>query len=407
MKRKDFIRSTAYSLFGVSALGQSMGAPIKADPNSKVKSVIYIYLQGGMSHLDSFDPKENEEIKGTTNAIGTNVPGIQISEHLPKLAKIMDKIAIVRSMSSTAGAHKQGQYIARTSYQLRGSIVHPALGAWAAREVKRETELPGYVLISGPSNHPGAGYLPKKFSPLPIVDPNRGLANAKTDPKIDERLGLLNSVNKTANVKQPKIAEYVQFYDETLKLLNSSELNVFDLNKVDSKRRGNYGMNKIGQGCLLAKRLVKQGITFVEVENGGWDTHVNNFDKLSQKLPEVDTAISALVADLESEGLLDSTLIAIATEFGRTPKINTNTGRDHHPAAFSSVLIGGGIKGGVVYGETDDHGQKVKKDKVSIQDFNATIGRALGLPIDKEVFSPSGRPFHIAGNGTPIKDILL
>ena len=133
MKRKDFIRNTAYSLFGVSALGQSMGAPIKADPNSKVKSVI------------SFDPKENEEIKGTTNAIGTNVPGIQISEHLPKLAAIMDKIAIVRSMSSTAGAHKQGQYIARTSYQLRGSIIHPALGAWAASEVERETELPGYV----------------------------------------------------------------------------------------------------------------------------------------------------------------------------------------------------------------------------------------------------------------------
>ena len=407
MKRKDFIRNTAYSLFGVSALGQGMGKSIKPDPSSKVKSVIYIYLQGGMSHLDSFDPKENEEIKGTTNAIGTNVPGIQISEHLPKLAAIMDKIAIVRSMSSTAGAHKQGQYIARTSYQLRGSIIHPALGAWAASEVERETELPGYVLISGPSNHPGAGYLPKKFSPLPIVDPNRGLANAKTDPKLTERLELLSSVNKTANVKQPKVAEYVQFYDETLKLLNSSELNVFDLNKVDSKRRNDYGMNKIGQGCLLAKRLVKQGITFVEVENGGWDTHVNNFDKLTQKLPEVDTAVAALVADLESEGLLDSTLIAIATEFGRTPKINTNTGRDHHPAAYSSVLIGGGIKGGVVYGETDDKGQKVKKNKVTPQDFNATIGSALGLPIEKEVFSPTGRPFHIAGKGSPIKDILL
>jgi len=406
MKRKDFIRNTAYSLFGVSALGQSMGAPIKADTNSKVKSVIYIYLQGGMSHLDSFDPKENEEIKGTTKAIGTNVSGIQISEHLPKLAEIMDKIAIVRSMSSTAGAHKQGQYIARTSYQLRGSIIHPALGAWAASKIKRETELPGYVLISGPSNHPGAGYLPKKFSPLPIVDPNRGLTNAKSDPKLTERLELLSSVNKTANVKQPKVAEYVQFYDETLKLLNSSELNVFDLNKVDSKRRNDYGMNKIGQGCLLAKRLVKQGITFVEVENGGWDTHVNNFDKLAQKLPEVDTAVSTLVADLESEGLLDSTLIVITTEFGRTPKINTNTGRDHHPAAYSSVLIGGGIKGGIVYGETDDRGQKVKRDKVSIQDFNATIGRALGLPMDKEVFSPSGRPFHIAGKGVPIKEIL-
>ena len=132
MKRKDFIRNTAYSLFGVSALGEGMGKSIKPDPNNKVKSVIYIYLQGGMSHLDSFDPKENEEVKGTTNAIGTNVDGIQISEHLPKLAAIMDKIAIVRSISSTAGAHKQGQYIARTSYQLRGSIIHPSLGAWAA-----------------------------------------------------------------------------------------------------------------------------------------------------------------------------------------------------------------------------------------------------------------------------------
>ena len=232
------------------------------------------------------------------------------------------------------------------------------------------------------------------------------MPNSKKDPKLEERLTLLDSVNKSANIKQPKVAEYVQFYDETLKVLNSKDLEVFNIGKESSKKREDYGMNRLGQGCLLAKRLVKQGITFVEVENGGWDTHVNNFDRLAEKLPEVDNAIAALVTDLESEGLLDSTLVVVATEFGRTPKINGNKGRDHHPACYSSVLIGGGIKGGMVYGSTDKQGNRVKDDKVSPQDFNATIGRALGLPVEQEVFSPSGRPFHIAGKGTPIKEVL-
>jgi len=404
MKRKDFIQNTAYSLFGISALPSVYGNTAKTP--SKVKSVIYIYLQGGLSHLDSFDPKTDEEIKGPTEAIDTNVPGIQIGQHLPKVAQIMDKIAIVRSMSSNAGAHKQGQYLARTSYQLRGSIVHPALGAWAANNADQNTSLPAYMLINGPSSHPGAGYLPKKFSPLPIVDPNKGLPNSKKDSKLEERLGLLSSVNKGANIKQPKVAEYVQFYDETLKVLNSKDLEVFNLNKEPSNKRQDYGMNKLGQGCLLAKRLVKNGTTYVEIENGGWDTHVNNFEKLEQKLPEVDTAVSALVKDLEVEGLLDSTLVVIATEFGRTPKINGNTGRDHHPACYSCALIGAGIKGGVVYGETDKQGNRVKENKVSPQDFNATIASALGLPLEQEVFSPSGRPFHITGKGKPIKQIL-
>ena len=402
MKRKDFIHKTAYSLFGLSTLPSAIAKPVT---EAKAKSVIYVYLQGGMSHLDTFDPKEDAEIKGETEAIDTNVPGIRIGQHLPKVAELMDKIAIIRSISSNAGAHKQGQYLARTSYQLRGSIVHPALGAWAAKE-STPGSLPNYVMISGPSNHPGAGYLPKKFSPLPIVDPNRGLPNSKKDPRLEERLNLLTSVNKGANVKQPKVAEYVQFYDETLKVLNSKDLEVFNLGKESSKKREDYGMNRLGQGCLLAKRLVKQGITFVEVENGGWDTHVNNFDRLAEKLPEVDNAIAALITDLESEGLLDSTLVVIATEFGRTPKINGNNGRDHHPACYSGVLIGGGIKGGMVYGETDKQGNRLKEDKVSIQDFNATIGRALGLPVEQEVFSPSGRPFRIAGKGTPIKEVL-
>ena len=402
MKRKQFIHKTAYSLFGLSTLPTALA---KSEKKTKAKSVIYIYLQGGMSHLDTFDPKEDAEIKGETEAIDTNVPGIRIGQHLPKVAELMDKIAIVRSISSRAGAHKQGQYLARTSYQLRGSIVHPALGAWAAKEATPGT-LPNYVMINGPSNHPGAGYLPKKFSPLPIVDPNRGLPNSKKDPKLEERLTLLDSVNKSANIKQPKVAEYVQFYDETLKVLNSKDLEVFNLGNESSKKREDYGMNRLGQGCLLAKRLVKQGITFVEVENGGWDTHVNNFDRLAEKLPEVDNAIAALVTDLEAEGLLDSTLVVVATEFGRTPKINGNKGRDHHPACYSSVLIGGGIKGGMVYGSTDKQGNRVKDDKVSPQDFNATIGRALGLPVEQEVFSPTGRPFHIAGKGTPIKEVL-
>lgn len=399
MKRRQFITTLAASTYGLKTL-DAKDAPIA----SKAKNVIYICLDGGMSHIDTFDPKDDKDVMGDTTKISTNVDGIELGNRLPKLAEVVDKMSIIRSTTSKTGAHEQAQYLNRTSYRQIGSIVHPSLGSWVAHLQERERDIPDYVLISGSSAHPNSGFLPKVKSPLPIVDPQGGLRNSKVDSKLEDRMRILRELN--SGLKAPLASEYNQFYDNTVRFLKSKDLELFDLTKESSDIRAKYGDTKLGQGCLLAKRLIKGDIKFIEINNGGWDTHVDNFTKLDNKLKEVDDALSALVLDLDSEGLLDSTLIALVTEFGRTPSINVNEGRDHHPQCYSTVLIGAGVKGGYVAGETNKTASKVTKDPYTISDINATIAHLLGIKTDEEKISPSGRPFKVANKGNIIKDII-
>lgn len=370
-------------------------------------------MEGGMSHLDTFDPKEHPETKGKFAKISTNADGMYISEHLKGLAKHGDKMALVRSMSVTTGDHAGAQYNVRTSYKQIGTIVHPALGAWMARFNKSESSLPSNVLISGPAKHPGSGWMPKIYSPIPVIDPAKGLqySDLKDLETFKSRWEILNKLNKNINenAKSSEVRAYVEFYDETIKLLQSSELEAFNISKEDKDLRENkYGNNRFGQGLLLARRLIENGVSFIEVKSGGWDTHVNNFDALATSLPQHDQSITALIEDLQSKGLLDSTLIVVATEFGRTPIINVNDGRDHWPGAFSCALIGAGVKGGTVFGNTDEKGEKVAENsrKIDPKDFNATIAKIAGLPYDQEFFSPNGRPFKIAHDGKPIDEVI-
>ena len=399
MKRRHFITTLAASTYGLKTL-DAKDAPIA----SKAKNVIYICLDGGMSHLDTFDPKDDKEVMGDTTKISTNVDGIEIGNRLPKLAEVVDRMSIIRSTTSKTGAHEQAQYLNRTSYRQIGSIVHPSLGSWVAHLQERERDIPDYVLISGSSSLPNSGFLPKVKSPLPIVDPQGGLRNSKVDSKLEERMRILRELN--SSLKAPLASEYNQFYDNTVRFLKSKDLELFDLTKESSEVRAKYGDTKLGQGCLLAKRLIKGDIKFIEINNGGWDTHVDNFTKLDNKLKEVDDALSALVLDLDSEGLLDSTLIALVTEFGRTPNINVNEGRDHHPQCYSTVLIGAGVKGGYIAGETNKTASKVTKDPYTISDINATIAHLLGIKTEEEKISPNGRPFKVANKGNIIKDII-
>tara|TARA_Y100001972_G_scaffold45503_1_gene56196 strand:+ start:1043 stop:2245 length:1203 start_codon:yes stop_codon:yes gene_type:complete len=399
MKRRQFITTLAASTYGLKTL-DAKDAPIA----SKAKNVIYICLDGGMSHIDTFDPKDDKDVMGETTKISTNIDGIELGNRLPKLAEVVDRMSIIRSTTSKTGAHEQAQYLNRTSYRQIGSIVHPSLGSWVAHLQERERDIPDYVLISGSSAHPNSGFLPKVKSPLPIVDPQGGLRNSKVDNKLEERMRILRELN--SSLKAPLASEYNQFYDNTVRFLKSKDLELFDLTKESSEKRANYGDTKLGQGCLLAKRLIKGDIKFIEINNGGWDTHVDNFTKLDNKLKEVDDALSALVLDLDSEGLLDSTLIALVTEFGRTPNINVNNGRDHHPQCYSTVLIGAGVKGGYVAGETNKTASKVTKDPYTISDINATIAHLLGIKTEEEKISPNGRPFKVANKGSVIKDIL-
>jgi len=422
LNRRVFVSKAAQSFLGVTALsqlgGKAFAAGKDASPLKQVataRNVIYLYMKGGMSHLDTFDPKpDNAEVMGTTKTINTSVAGIRLSENIPLLARQADKLAILRGMNSNQGAHEQGDYFQHTSYTQRSSIKHPSMGAWLEKfQGRGNPTLPGSVMIGNDSRHPGAGYFEAKFAPLMINDPESGISNVRpnswfTEDRMLDRLQAAKALDKpfaeTYNVKN--VRAYSDMYDDAIKMMKSEELKAFDLDAEPAKLRDKYGRDRFGQGCLLARRLVEHGVRFVEVSFGSWDTHNANFTRVPELADELDAAMSTLLQDLQSHGLLDETLVVLATEFGRTPELNANDGRDHHPAGFSCVLAGGGIRGGQVLGATDERGDKVAEGAVSIPDFNATIGYALGLPLDTVVYSPSKRPFTVADKGKPVAQLF-
>lgn len=419
VNRRSFLESMAKAAFGVSILpmadelfGSSAVAAMAAA--NKAEHVVYLYMNGGMSHIDTFDPKPGQESGGETKAIKTSVAGVQIAEHLPRLAEKMNQLAIIRSMTTETGAHEQGRYLMKTSYKLIGSIRHPFMGAWLTHfEGRRNRDLPGSVLIGSSSQHPAQGYLPATVAPAPVANPATGLQNTKSPGYLDERnfekrRRLISQFESGFKQKylNTEVKAYSDYYTEAVRLLKSPDLEAFDINKEDASVKESYGQNRVGQGCLLARRLIEKGVRFVEIEHGGWDNHVDLYESFPDRAGEVDTAIATLMEDLQQRGLLSKTLIVMTTEFGRTPKINQNAGRDHHPGCFSTLLAGAGIKGGQVVGSTDKIGKSVEDGHCYPQDLNATIALACGLPIDQEIIAPNGRPFKIAHEGTPLKSLL-
>jgi hypothetical protein len=290
------------------------------------------------------------------------------------------------------------------------------LGPWVQQLKGRQNKsLPDTILIGAPARHPAAGFFDPSFSPLPIGDPNRGLENTTapeylTNASFDKRISLIDGFDKKfrEKFKVKKVQSYTDFYSEATGLLTSGELKAFDLNLEKNEDRDRYGRDAFGQGCLLARRLIENNVRCVEVSCGGWDMHANIYNgaALPARTAILDRAMSNLLKDLADRGLLEDTLVVLATEFGRSPQINYNAGRDHHPAVFSSVLAGGGIKGGIFYGQSDAAGHSVAQDGVGPADFNATIATALGLDLAKVVFSPTGRPFKVAHDGIPVKNLL-
>lgn len=419
--RRQFISRVARQTLGVSFAGGIMGSKWLGDEASaaavssgKAKHIIYLFMDGAMTHLDTFDPKTGVEEAGETKPIASRVPGLQFGDRFPKLAYLASAIAVVRSLTTETGAHEQGRYLMRTAYKQINSIQHPALGAWMVDRMGRQNkELPGNFLIGSGNRHPGAGFLPPALSPVPIAKASSGLQDIKLPSYLSEdlfarRLFLAGKFDKTFQAKrQNKAVEaYNQLYVETQKLMGSEHLKVFDINEEPAKVKEAYGNNSFGQGCLLARRLVQSGARFVEVNYGGWDMHQDLYSRLDDNAGNVDSAVSALLRDLHAKGLLDETLIVLTTEFGRKPKLNANAGRDHHPGVFSSLLAGAGIKGGQAYGASDKHGHSVETDGCSVSAFNKTIAAAAGLPLEEEFFAPNGRPFKIGGTADPIKELL-
>lgn len=429
LSRREFLVNTARTCFGVSlggSMAQLFNSPaIAADPASlargggKAKHVIYLYMSGGMTHLDTFDPKPQADasVHGDKKAIKTNADGIQLSEYLPNLARHADKLSIIRSMNTTQGAHGPGTYFMRTGYTQRSSITHPTAGGWVNKLAEPINKtIPGYITISCKNGHPGAGFLEPNLNPLPIGDPLAGLENSTiptytTKTEFQKQLTLREELDHDFDEKfaatQKDVRAYTEMYNSAVKLMRSEDLAAFDLSLESSTVHKLYGASQFAKGCLLARRLVEKGVRFVEVEFGGFDWHDDVFGNADEMLPILDQAFAALIEDLKVKGLLDSTLIVLATEFGRTPKLTSNGGRNHFPKAFSCIMAGGGTKGGYVYGETDATGSTVTKNQVSAPDFNASIGHALGLPYDQVIYSPSKRPFSMASReGKPILDIF-
>ena len=415
LTRRTFIEKTAKTALGVSLLSGVFGHQKLAKANvgpGKAKHVIYLFMDGGISHLDTFDPKTDSEVKGPTTPISTSADGVQIAHYLPEMAKQMHHCTIIRSMNSHTGVHESGQYIMRTAYNQRGTITHPSLGPWAERLLgKGPGRLPDSVNIGAGGAHPGAGFLPPAMSPIPINDPSRGLpyqTPTTSESQFDQRLKLMNEFDTEFRQRFPHddVKAYTEFYDETLNLLRGEDMDAFDLTKEPEATRTRYGNDRFARGCLLARRLVQHGVRFIEVSFGGWDMH-NQIDAgMSNRAPALDHAMATLIADLDEQGLLDQTLVVLGSEFGRTPRVNQNAGRDHHPRAFSTLFAGGGVKKGHVIGATDEKAHAVTDRRVSVQDFIATVGYGLGLDTEQVVYSPSGRPFTVGDKGQPVTEVF-
>lgn len=421
--RRDFLRVGALSAFGLS-LPQLLQAQ-KAIPTAKAKdvSVILLFMSGGPSQMDTFDPKPQapSDYRGSFGAIGTNVAGVQLSEHLPNLAKQMDKFSILRSVTSPDGNHETACHYVLTGYPFSPALEYPGYGSVLAREKGGIGAIPPYAHIGGlPSNHGGAGYMGAIYNPFLIGgDPNDQNFSVRdvTAPygvdavRMSRRKGLRDALDTWQRDKEhaSKVALSTDaFYARAFDLVTSPEAKkAFTLADEPQKLREEYGRNQFGQSCLLARRLVENGVRCVAIHSGGWDTHENNFNNLKNNLlPPLDKGYATLLKDLKERGMLDTTLVVWMGEFGRTPRINSAGGRDHWSGAFSVCMGGGGVKTGQVVGVTSDRAEYPKERPIRVEDVAATVYRALGIDGEKEYMSPQERPIRINYDGVPLPELI-
>lgn len=429
--RRDLLRLSAVGTVGMSYSGwlQALAAQTARDRQRR-KSVILLWLNGGPATIDLWDLKPGHENGGPFREIGTSVPGIRIGEHLPRLARQAGEMAIVRSMATREGDHGRARLVSLTGYVPQGAIQFPALGSLVAHELAvPDTDLPGFVSIGGRGNAGetaiGGGFLGPRVSPLTVGSGGpRRLASEGTEDLIVPDLQRSTGVSTLTHARRldllagleadfepgrgNPVAETMRAAtDRALRLMRPEAAAAFRLGDESNQIRDSYGRTTFGQGCLLARRLVERGVAFVEVTLDGWDTHQNNFTSVQQLAGNLDQAFAALLTDLKARGLLNDTLIVCQGEFGRTPRINGSSGRDHWPASWAVVLAGGGIRGGQVIGRTTADGTAVDGNPVRTPDLIATVVQAIGIDPMKQNMSNVGRPIRIADpSAVPIREIL-
>lgn len=394
---------------------------IPTGPGAKAKSVINIYLPGGMSHQESFDPKLNApvEYRGPLEGVKTKLDGIYFSENLKETAKIADKITVIRSMTHGEAAHERGTHAMFTGYRPSPAIQYPSMGSVVAHELGERNNLPPYILIPNQTTpYAGTGYLGSAFGPFALgSDPATDAFSVRdlTLPKgIDEQrfherreMRSVVDAHFSALEKSDALDGMDSFYQRAYAMISSEKARAaFDIKAESKETRDKYGRNQAGQRMLLARRLVEAGVRFVSMTYGSWDHHDNIKRANGTQLPNFDKAYAALIADLDERGMLDDTLVIVNTEFGRTPKINATAGRDHWPKVFSIALAGGGVKRGYVHGASDATGGEPDRDPVSVEDYAATIFHQIGINPGKNLMTPGGRPQSIVKDGHVVKELL-
>jgi uncharacterized protein (DUF1501 family) len=416
LSRREMLKLGAAGVLGAGMSGWlNVLASHAAETRARTKSCILLWMDGGPSHKDTFDMRPGTAQGGPFKAIQTSVPGIQISEHFSRLSRLMNHGAIVRSMSTGEGAHGRAKYYLHTGYKEGvGGLVYPSLGAIVAKEIgKPDSPLPNFVSIGNRSY--GSGFLGARHQPLIVADPARGVENLRSQlatERFNNRVNLLDQLEAGFHRTHEDglSVAHRTTYQRAVELMRDQGTRAFDISNEPAASRAGYGSSKFGEGCLLARRLVETGISFVEVTLGGWDTHQNNFERVTQLSKTVDGPMSQLITDLRERGMLDSTLVLWMGEFGRTPRINQRgpqPGRDHYPRAWSLAMFGGGIRGGQVIGRTDSEAATVVDRPVSTVDFMATVCRILGIDYNKQNSTQIGRPVRIVDRGAnPISQLV-
>jgi hypothetical protein len=412
MDRRNFLKVSGGALAALAASGWLRPRRAGAAPRPAARACIVLWMNGGPSHLDTWDPKPGQKSGGPFKAIPTRAAGVSICEHLPRLAERADALAILRGMTSKEGNHQRAHFLLHTGYAPNPTVQHPSLGAWISEEVgDPKNELPPFVSVQGPSA--GAGFLGVQHGPFVVA--RAGLPPEDTAYARDvdfvrflRRKGALTWMEErfADETGDAKARSRRAVYDRAVRMMYAPKLRAFDLAEEPDAVRAAYGDSDFGRGCLLARRLIESGVRYVEVTLDGWDTHQDNFGRTAKLMAALDPAMAALISDLDARKLLGETLVVWMGEFGRTPAINPRDGRDHFPGAWSAVVAGGGIRGGQVLGATSDDGTKVVAGATQVPDLMATIVAQLGIDPDKEMETPLGRPVSITQNGRVLKQLL-
>jgi hypothetical protein len=417
MSRRHFLGHMATTAMAVPAMQFASSLEANGQTLRKnSKKMILLWMGGGPSHMDTWDLKpDSEKNGGPFKPIATSAPGVMISEHMPLVAKQMKHLNIIRSLNSKEGNHDRGTYMMHTGYAPNPTVVHPAFGSVMSYEIGEKLEnfdLPHCISIN--SGGEGAGFLGMAHSPFVVNNPNGKIANLEPPKEVsgmrmERRVAMLGLTenNFTAQKRGQGAVDHKAVYEKTLRMMKSRYTKAFRLDEEPAPIREAYGKGSFGSGCLMARRLIEAGVTYVEVSLGGWDTHADAFNQLSTRLqPELDKGMGNLVADLAARGLLDDTMVVWMGDFGRTPRINQNGGRDHWPRSWSVVMGGGGMKGGQTIGATDKDGVDIVDQPVGVMDLIASMAKGMGIDVATQYTTPRGRPIKVVDGGTPIPQLF-